>query len=41
MNRDDPVLLKRRHFEGEIIVLCVRCHLRYPLNFRQLEEMMA
>jgi transposase-like protein len=33
-----PALFKRRHFEAEIIVLCVRWYLRYPLSFRQLEE---
>jgi transposase, IS6 family len=36
-----PVLFKGRHFEAEIIVLCVRWYLRYPLSFRQLEEIMA
>jgi transposase, IS6 family len=35
------VLFKGRHFEAEIIVLCVRWYLRYPLSFRQLEEIMA
>ena len=41
MRRERPTLFKRRHFEAEIIVLCVRWYLRYPLSFRQLEEMMA
>jgi len=41
MRRDRPTLFKRRHFEAEIIVLCVRWYLRYPLSFRQLEEIMA
>ena len=41
MNRERPTLFKRRHFEAEIIVLCVRWYLRYPLSFRQLEEIMA
>src|SRR5215467_12567096 len=41
MRRERPALFKRRHFEAEIIVLCVRWYLRYPLSFRQLEEIMA
>ena len=34
-------LLKGRHFDQEIIVLCVRWYLRYKLSFRDLAEMMA
>lgn len=30
-----------RHFEAEIILLCVRWYLRYSLSYRDLEEMMA
>src|SRR6202158_4786169 len=30
-----------RHFDREIIVLCVRWYLRYKLSFRDLVEMMA
>ena len=41
MKRKRPALFKRRHFEDEIIVLCVRWYLRYPLSFRQLEEIMS
>src|ERR1700738_3195277 len=41
MTRERPALFKRRHFEAEIIVLCVRWYLRYPLSFRQLEEILA
>ena len=41
MTRNRPALFKGRHFEAEIIVLCVRWYLRYPLSFRQLEEIMA
>ena len=41
MKRKRPALFKGRHFEAEIIVLCVRWYLRYPLSFRQLEEIMA
>ncbi len=32
---------KWRHFEGQIILLCVRWYLRYSLSYRDLEEMMA
>lgn len=31
---------KWRHFLPEIILLCVRWYLRYPLSYRNLEEMM-
>ena len=34
-------LFRGRHFRDEIIVLCVRWYLRYPLSYRNLEEMMA
>src|SRR5580692_10078585 len=34
-------LFKGRHFDREIIVLCVRWYLRYKLSFRDLAEMMA
>jgi transposase, IS6 family len=36
----NPPLFKWRHFEGAIIVLCVRWYLRYALNYRDLEEIM-
>ena len=29
-----------RHFQDEIILLCVRWYLRYPLSYRDVEEMM-
>ncbi|GHO68257.1 hypothetical protein KSC_071490 [Ktedonobacter sp. SOSP1-52] len=32
---------KWRHFETEIILLCIRWYLRYALSYRDLEEMMA
>jgi len=32
---------KWHHFQADIIFLCVRWYLRYPLNYRQLEEMMG
>ena len=28
-----------RHFQSDIILLCVRWYLRYPLSYRNLEEM--
>jgi transposase-like protein len=31
---------KWRHFEAEIVLLCVRWYLRYALSYRDLEEMM-
>src|ERR1700722_5863543 len=34
-------LFKGRHFDQEIIVLCVHWYLRYKLSFRDLAEMMA
>lgn len=32
---------KWRHYEGEIIILCVRWYLRYALSYRDLAEMMS
>lgn len=29
-----------RHFEAEIMLLCVRWYLHYALSYRDLEEMM-
>src|SRR5438876_7161335 len=37
---DHPNPFKWRHFEAEIILLCVRWYLRYSLSYRDLEEMM-
>src|SRR6202044_1913197 len=34
-------LFDGRHFDREIIVLCVRWYLRFKLSFRDLVEMMA
>jgi transposase, IS6 family len=39
MNQPHP--FKWRHFESEIILLCVRWYPRYALSYRDLEEMMA
>ena len=41
MGESRPELFRGRHFRDEIIVLCVRWYLRYPLSYRNLEEMMA
>ena len=32
---------KWRHFQPEIILLCVRWYLRYALSYRDLKEMMT
>jgi IS6 family transposase len=34
-----PALFRGRHFQDEIIVLCLRWYLRYSLSYRDLEEM--
>jgi transposase, IS6 family len=36
----NPSPFKWRHFEAEIILLCVRWYVRYSLSYRDLEEMM-
>ena len=41
MNQSRAALFRGRHFRDDIIVLCVRWYLRYPLSYRDLEEMMA
>ena len=38
MTKKDP--FKWKHFQKEIILLCVRWYLRYSLSYRNLEEMM-
>jgi transposase-like protein len=38
MTEQNP--FKWRHFQAEIILLCVRWYLRYSLSYRDLEEMM-
>src|SRR5919199_2192462 len=38
MSEQNP--FKWRHFQAEIILLCVRWYLRYALSYRDLEEMM-
>ena len=37
---DTSTPFKWRHFEADIILLCVRWYLRYSLSYRDLEEMM-
>ena len=39
LSMDD--LFKGRHFDREIIILCVRWYLRFKLSFRDVVEMMA
>ena len=34
-------LFEGRHFDREVIILCVRWYLRYKLSLRDLVEMMA
>jgi transposase-like protein len=34
-------LFAGRHFDGDVIILCVRWYLRYKLSLRDLVEMMA
>ena len=41
MRKSRPALFRGRHFREDIIVLCVRWYLRYPLSYRDLEEMMV
>ena len=38
MSKDTPV--KWRHFQPDVILLCVRWYLRYSISYRDLEEMM-
>ena len=34
-------LFRARHFDRDVIILCVRWYLRYKLSFRDLVEMMS
>ena len=38
---DAGALFKGRHFDSDIIILCVRWYITYKLSFRDLQEMMA
>jgi len=37
MTIETPAPFKGRHFQAEIIVLCLRWYLRYSLSYRDLE----
>jgi IS6 family transposase len=39
MTATDP--FKGRHYPGEVIVLCIRWYLRYPLANEHLSEILA
>ena len=39
--KDIDRLFNGRHFDREVVILCVRWYLRYKLSFRDLVEMMA
>ena len=39
--KDHERLFNGRHFDREVIVLCVRWYLRYKLSLRDLVEMMT
>jgi transposase, IS6 family len=41
MRKVRPPLFRGRHFEDQIIILCVRWYLRYSLSYRDLQELMA
>ncbi len=41
MPKHRSALFRGRHFRDDIILLCVRWYLRYPLSYRDLEEIMA
>lgn len=40
MSKHISVDFKWRHYEGELILLCVRWYLRYRLSYRDIAEMM-
>jgi transposase-like protein len=40
VTRNWPALFRGRHFEDEIILLCVQWYLQYSLSHRDLEEIM-
>ncbi len=41
MPKSRPALFRGRHFQDELIVVCVRRYLRYSLSYRDLEDLMA
>ncbi len=40
MSNQNQNPFKWRHFQADLILLCVRWYLRYSLSYRDLEEMM-
>jgi len=41
MSKQNQPSFKWRHFQADLILLCVRWYLRYSLSYRDLEEIMA
>jgi len=41
MSKNRPALFRGRHFQDQIIILCVRWYLRYSLSYRDVQELMA
>ena len=41
MSKNRSALFRGRHFQDQIIVLCVRWYLRYSLSYRDVQELMA
>src|SRR5258706_7696336 len=41
MRKNGATLFRGRHFEDQIIILCVRWYLRYSLSYRDVQELMA
>ena len=39
--RSTEDLFRGRHFDREVMIVCVRWYLRYKLSFRDLVEMMS
>ena len=39
MNSKQP--FKWKHYQGDVILLCVRWYLKYALSYRNLEEIMC
>ena len=38
--RDIGLDFKNRHFAGEVIIGCIRWYLKYPISYRNIQEMM-
>jgi transposase-like protein len=41
MTTKNPIDFKWRHFQGDVILQCVRWYCKYGISYRDLEEMMA